>query len=77
MPSYEEVQKMLAEAQTPKEKADAARALAEHIPQEHANKQLVTMNMGGGNVVKLGDLPNAMQNPRIYDRVKKAIGGKK
>ncbi|MDD5510534.1 MAG: hypothetical protein PHI12_06985 [Dehalococcoidales bacterium] len=77
MPSWEETQKMIREAKTPRERAEAARAMGEHIPQQEQNKHLVTMSKGGVNAVRLGNLPDAMQNPEVYNRVKKAVGGKK
>jgi len=77
MPSWEETQRMIREAKTPQEKAEASRALSENIPPKQKGKRLVTMKKGGVNVVSLGNLPEAMQDPEVYDRVKKVVSGDK
>ncbi len=74
--SWEEVKAMLAQARTPEEKKAAAEALGQHIPQELKDKQLVTMQKGGVHTVRLGDLHQAMQEPTVYDRVKKIMNGR-
>lgn len=75
MSNWNEVQKMMRDARTPKEKAEASQALAEHVSANKKGKNLVTMTKGGVNVVKLSNLPEAMQNPEVYDRVKKVVTG--
>jgi hypothetical protein len=74
MPNFDEVKKMLQGATTPQDKADAARALDEHTPPERRGKHILTMSKSSeNNVVSLGNLPNAMQDPEVYDRVKQVI----
>jgi len=71
--SWKDVKEQLNQAKTPAERRAAADALVRQIPAEEQNKRLVTMRNGGINVVKLGDLPAAMENPDIYERVKKIL----
>jgi hypothetical protein len=73
--SWEEVKQRLAEAKTPAERRAAAEALASHIPPEEQGMHLVSMQKGGVNVVKLGDLPAAMEDPRVYSKVTKIVTG--
>ena len=73
--SWEEVKQRLAEAKTPAERRAAAQALASHIPAKEQGASLVSMQKGGVNVVKLGDLPAAMEDPRVYSKVKKIVTG--
>lgn len=73
--SWEEVKQRLAEAKTPAERRAAAAALASHIPAEEQRMHLVSMQKGGVNVVSLGDLPAAMEDPRVYNKVKKIVTG--
>jgi lipase chaperone LimK len=76
--NWERLQVALRDAQTPAEKRAAADALARYIPAEHQDKSMVTMQKGGVHVVKLGDLPDEMKNnPEVYERVRKIVGGKK
>lgn len=70
------LQEAMRSARTPEEKRAAAAALASYIPDQHRDKNLVTMQKGGLNVIKLGDLPAAMEQPGIFERVKKIITGR-
>ncbi len=74
MPNWSEVQRMFNQAATPQEQAEAVRALAEHVSPSPTNN-LVTMRKGGTNVVSLGDLRNAAQDPQVYERVKQIVTG--
>jgi hypothetical protein len=73
--SWEEVKQRLAEAKTPAERRAAAQALASNIPQKERGASLVSMQKGGVNVVKLGDLPAAMENPKVFNQVRKIVTG--
>ena len=70
MPSFDEVKKMIQGAQTDQDRADAARALSEHIPADQQNKQIL-MTKRGINTLRLGDLPNTMQHPSVFEQIKK------
>ncbi len=74
MTTWKEAQEMLKQAQSPKEKAEALRAVQTTIPNELRDTNLVTMSNGGQNVVNLGNIANQGRNPEVYDRLKK-LGG--
>lgn len=76
MPNFREVQRMLKEARTPAEKAEALRALQENVSPQMANAHMVTMSKGSqANAVRLGNLVREGQNPEVYERLKKLSGG--
>jgi hypothetical protein len=76
--NWERLQEKLRNAKTPEQRRDAADAMARYIPPEHQNKSMVTMSRSGVNVVRLGDLSREMaNNPSVFERVRRIIGGRK
>lgn len=76
MPNWDEIKRMLRQAVTPQEKEETARALDEHIRRDHSGYlgRKITFAQGGKNVISLGNLPDEMRNPEVYDKVKKTLG---
>lgn len=75
--AWDEVKERLNQAATPREKQAAAEALARHIDSKDQDKRMVTLQRGGLHVVRLGDLPQVMiQDPEVYDRVRKVVTGR-
>jgi hypothetical protein len=76
--AWDEVRERLATAKTQQEREAAAAALAKHIPQEHLDKHIVVMQKGGVHAVRLGQLPQTMnEDPQVYDMVNKIVRGKR
>ena len=73
--SWQDAIQQVKNAATPAERRAAAEALAKHIPTADQHKVLVGMQKGGVNVVSLGDLPRAMEDPAVYEQVKKVVTG--
>ena len=75
MSNFREVQRMLKEARTPQEKADALRALQENVSPDMANAHMVTMSKGSkANAVRLGNIASEGQDPEVYERLKNLNG---
>jgi len=75
MPNWTDVQKMMREAQSPAEKAEAMQAFQEVIPPDIRGASMVTMSKGSNaNVVRLTDLAQHSDNPEVFDRIKKLVG---
>jgi hypothetical protein len=71
MSNWQEVRHMMQQAQTPKEKAEALRALQEHIPQNILHTHLTTLSKcSDKNMVKLSELHLHADNPEMYERLK-------
>jgi hypothetical protein len=77
MPNWEEVQKMMVQAQTVKEKTEALKCLQTHIPQRMQNSLLATMSKGSNvNAVKLSELHQYASSEELFSRLKDLINGK-
>ena len=70
MSNWQEVQRMMQQARTSKEKQEALRLLQEHVPQDIIHAHLATLSKGGVNLVNLDNLPQHADSDEVFERLK-------
>ena len=71
MSNWQEVQAMMKGARTPGEKAEALRALQEHVPQDILQAHMATLSKGSKkNSVKLSELSLHGDDDEVFQRLK-------